>query len=349
MKWMIHILLIVILSTFAFAVTGPLSFGGKQFYVVTSTDTTEDSGDEVCAKVGMVCNGYPEPTEAVCQLAHPGAASSSSLSGDQSGVYCNGAPQGGVCPTLTNTCHTCPACTVSVKCHQAIGGLYREMYVECVKGQCKISLTATTVPDLISQIPSINAQLQGCPQSVPSPANKFVKNGNTFIDVTRNSGALESFTVVAGNGKITGVSKGATGVCVQRIAVSENDINNALASTNLGQAVAYLVGQKKVKISGCSFVSKLKLFFVNPIARIAARNIAPTPPPPKPQPNCGQVGEQCNNRACWSGMCGAPKENNNGQWGFWNYRCIDQATYTANCIGRSNTPAAWNCLIGPCR
>jgi len=347
MKGILIVLSMLLCSVFVSALTGPLNYNGKEYYVVTSTDSTEDSGDEVCAKAGKNCIGYSETTDAVCKLAHTGATSSSSSSGDKSGVYCNGAPQGGVCAGLTDDCHACPACTATVKCNQAIGGLYREMYAECGSGPCKISIFATNVQDLINQVSSINAQLQGCPQSVPSPANRFVKNGNTFVDVVRTSGT-EKFTVIVAGSKVTGVKKGQTGSCVQKVTVSESDLNSALNSQNLGQAVAYLIGQKKAKISGCSFISKVKFFFVNPFARFAAKKVAPSLPPPKPKPNCGNVGEQCNNRGCVSGMCGAPKENVNGQWRYVNYRCIDQKTYTANCLGKGNTPPAWQCLTGPC-
>ena len=132
MKYMILVLMLLLTVGMVSAVTGPLNHNGKNYYVVTSTDATEDSGSEVCAKVGMHCNGYSEVSSAVCKLAHPNAAESSGLSGDLTGIYCDGAPQNGVCASLTDTCVTCPQCTKSVTCDQTISGLYREMYVECV-------------------------------------------------------------------------------------------------------------------------------------------------------------------------------------------------------------------------
>jgi len=348
MKAIYYLAIAVLCIGMVSALTGPISYNGKQYYVVTSTNPSEDTGDEVCTMAGMSCVGYTENTDAVCKLQHPNAASTSSMSGDVAGVYCNGAPQVAVCAGLTNSCQTCPACTNTVTCSQAIGGLYREMYVQCAPGNCKVNIQASTVQDLINQISSINSQLAGCPATIPSPANKLVKNGNTFVNINMNNGQTQSFTVTVSNKKVTGVAKGTSGNCVQQVTVSESDVNTALNSQNLGQAVAYLVGQKKAKISGCSFFSKAKLFFLKPFVTLAAKKSAPTPPPPKPAPNCGNMGEQCNNRGCFSGMCGAPKENLNGQWGYWNYQCIDQAMYTANCIGRGNTPAAWQCSARPC-
>ena len=81
-----------------------------------------------------------------------------------------------------------------------------------------------------------------------------------------------------------------------------------------------------------------------------AKKQAPTPPTPPPAPNCGNVGEQCNNRGCFSGICGAQKTQlSDGRWGYWNYECIDPSDWEAKCQGRGNSPPAWSCLTGICR
>jgi hypothetical protein len=113
------------------AISQPFSYQGKDYYVVTSTYPSEDTGDEVCAKVGKGCVGYTAYTDDVCDYFHPGASVTSNLDGDVSGVYCNGPPQTGVCAGKYDTCHTCPQCSAGVDCSTPIGGLYREMYVEC--------------------------------------------------------------------------------------------------------------------------------------------------------------------------------------------------------------------------
>jgi len=343
------IFMLLILAGSALALSGPFTYSGKEYYVVT-TDPTEDTGDEACAKAGLVCVGYTEPTDAVCKLVHPSAASSSGFSGDVSGTYCDGAPQAGACSTLSDTCLTCPSCTSGVTCSQEIGSLYREMFVECAPGQCKVIIYASTVQDLINQVSGINTQLQACPQSVPSPADKYVKNGNTFVDISMTAGGTQSFTITAANDQLTGVQAGHVGTCVQKATVSEADLDTALNSVDLTQAVTYLVGQNKVTISGCTFIQKAKFFFAMPIVRFIARRVAPTAPAQKSSPDCGKLGEQCNNRACLSGMCAAAREQNaDGQWGYWNYKCINQAEYNANCIGQGNTPPAWNCIVNSCR
>ncbi|MBR9703325.1 hypothetical protein GOV10_04770, partial [Candidatus Woesearchaeota archaeon] len=174
------------------------------------------------------------------------------------------------------------------------------------------------------------------------------KNGITLVTINMNGGGTQTFSMTIANGKITGLAKGGS-ACQQKMTISENDFTTALTSTDFASALGYLYGQKAYRVSGCSFFSGFKLFFVNIFAPGQVANTAP-PPTPKPAPNCGNIGEQCNNRGCFSGMCGAPEERSSGgQWGHWNYRCIDQATYTANCLGRGNTPPAWACLAGPCR
>ncbi|MBR9692915.1 hypothetical protein GOV07_03200 [Candidatus Woesearchaeota archaeon] len=349
MKTLLVILMLCIAATSVAAVSGPFSFNGKNYYTVTSMDPTEDSGDEVCAKLGLACQGYTDSTTAVCQQANPGAATSSSSSGDKAGVYCNGAPQNGVCASKQNTCHACPACTVSVRCDQAIGGLYREMYAECIApgaAGCKVYVTARNTNDFFTSIPGINAQLQNCQRALPKGAGFVLANGITQVDIVGTT--VRSFTLTKTKGIITAIASGTAASCKQRMTLSEKDFDAILATNDRAGAVANMIAQKKISINGCNFFAGLRLFFVKPVVRIIAKRQAPNPPPPKPAPNCGQVGEQCNNRGCFSGMCGAPKENLNGQWGFWNYHCIDQNTYTANCLGRGNTPAAWNCLTGPC-
>ncbi len=114
------------------AVTGPFTgTNGADYYVVTSTLAGEDTGDEVCASLGLECLGYTQIDDTVCMLAHPGASQVTDTSGDRTAVYCDGAPQAGICAGLTNTCLECPTCTNSVSCSDPIGGLYREMYVQC--------------------------------------------------------------------------------------------------------------------------------------------------------------------------------------------------------------------------
>jgi len=72
-----------------------IEYKGKTYYTVTSQDKTEDTGNEVCAKVGKTCVGYTGYTNDICKKAHPDAATKSDMNGSKAGFYCDGAPQGG--------------------------------------------------------------------------------------------------------------------------------------------------------------------------------------------------------------------------------------------------------------
>ena len=110
--------------------TPPAATSGK-YYVVTSTDPAKDTGNEVCASVGKSCVGYTDFSLGQCLIHHPGANQVTDVNGSKAGFYCNGAPQGGVCGKMPNTCMICPQCNVNADCAMEIGVLYRELYVEC--------------------------------------------------------------------------------------------------------------------------------------------------------------------------------------------------------------------------
>lgn len=350
----ILLLLIMLLSLGTVsAVSAPINYNGNEYYIVSADDPTEDSGNEVCAKVGKTCAGYLEKTTALCTQVHPTATTLTSLSGDASGTYCDGTPQNGVCATAQNTCLECPTCTTSVTCDQPIGGLYKEMYVACVApptgNTCSIHIGAKTVPDFISQIPGLNTQLQNCPLSLPSGSGLLFKDGATQVNVNMQNGATQSFTMTLTNGQITSIQQGSSS-CKQKITISETHLTNAINSVDFGQAIGYLYGQKAYSVQGCSIAPKIRLFFVNLFAPKQVQKLAPTAPTVKATPNCGNVGEQCNNRGCFSGMCASQKtQNSDGRWGYWDYKCIDQRQYDAYCVGRGNTPPAWGCLTGICQ
>ena len=342
------IILLLSLSSVS-ALTGPQTYNGKQYYVVTSTDPSEDTGDEVCAKAGLTCLGYSEPSSGVCKLFHPGAAEVASSSGDLSGTYCNGAPQTGVCAGESNSCHTCSACTATVGCWTPIGNLYREMYVECapVAMACPPILYARNSQQLLNQLGILNSQLQACPIALPAGLTWLIKNGNVIVDIKMKAGGIQSFTITVVNGQVTGVSKGGN-VCLQRVTISESDLDNILNSRDRQSAILSAFANKQAKISGCTLIRKVIGVIAQPIARVIVKRNIPPPPPPPPAPNCGKAGEQCNNRGCETGICAAPKENVNGQWRFVNYRCLTQAEWASRCEAHGNTPAPWDCFTGPC-
>ena len=115
---------------------GSYTYNGKTYYVVTSTDSSLDTGNEVCASVGKKCVGYTGYATDICKYFHPDATVTTTVNGSKAGFYCNGPPQTGLaCGTSFNNCQICPACNVNMDCSTPIGNLFREMYVECGTGQ----------------------------------------------------------------------------------------------------------------------------------------------------------------------------------------------------------------------
>lgn len=338
----------LLIVPFAYALTGPISVSGTDYYVVTSTDPTEDTGNEVCAKLGQTCVGFTFPGPDVCLQNNPGASAQSGLSGDRSGVYCDGAPQSGVCAGLSNTCVTCAGCSVSVQCDTEIGSLYREMYVECTTPtpSCPVTLFARSTDQFFNEIPSLDAGLGACPVNLPSGSGFLVSSGTVQVDVVRNNGRTDSFSASVANKQVAGVSKGASS-CNQKLRMSESVFDSILGSRDRGAAFMRAYGNKQVTLSGCTFTAKVFNIVRAPLSRFFVRRAAPPPPAVTPPANCGQLGEQCNNRACAQGLtCAAPREFVNGQWRPVDYRCIDNSQFQALCVGRGNTPAAWSCISG---
>ncbi len=176
------------------AVPPPQNVGGTNYYRVTSTDTAEDSGDEVCAlATGSACSGYVDESVTgfnVCTAYNPTAATVTDVNGDLSVAYCDGAPQAEPCNSLPNTCLACPTCTNGVACHESIGGLYREMYVTCAAASSDVGLnggttTLSTSSDLVSQV-SVLGSGQG--------AYTWDADGTFFtsLNIPFNSGATQN-------------------------------------------------------------------------------------------------------------------------------------------------------------
>ncbi|NOS67121.1 MAG: hypothetical protein HOO67_02025 [Candidatus Peribacteraceae bacterium] len=121
-----------------------VTFNGNTYYVVNGNDPKMDSGNEVCASVGMKFAGYKSiNTTGVCKARHPTAKEVTSVNGSKAGFYCNGAPQTGLaCGKMKNVCQVCPACNLNEAAdgNQTIGGHFAEMYVFCEGGMSKSSL-----------------------------------------------------------------------------------------------------------------------------------------------------------------------------------------------------------------
>lgn len=119
-------------ASVAYAKPQSFNYKGHDYYVVNGNDANADTGSEVCASVGKKCIGYTGLTTDICRRFHPGASVTQSVNGSKTGFYCNGAPQTGLaCGSAKDNCQICPQCNVNADCSSPVGGLFREMYVEC--------------------------------------------------------------------------------------------------------------------------------------------------------------------------------------------------------------------------
>lgn len=343
MRATIYILFTLLLVSTAAAVQGPFNANGKEYYVVTADDPTEDSGLEVCAKVGKTCVGYTNADSTVCKQVHPNAADLTSASGDASGTYCDGSPQTGVCANNADTCLTCPTCTTGIQCQDAIGNLYKEAYVECTgNAACPATLFARNTDDFLNEISLLNSKLQNCQMSLPASIGKLV-SGNTQLEILRKS-SVERVTILISNNQITGIQKGVNS-CKNKIVVTETDLDSVLGAKDRATAFLSLYVNKKVKIQGCTFLRQAFFTLSSPFTRFfVKRQLPPPPTPTQVNANCGGHGEQCNNRACATGICASPREFKNGRWQANNFRCIGQSEYDSYCKASGNSRAAWDCL-----
>ncbi|MDO8625115.1 MAG: hypothetical protein Q7R47_03460, partial [Candidatus Diapherotrites archaeon] len=132
--------------------SSPYTYNGKTYYIVSGGNPAMNTGTKVCASVGKTCVGYTANTNAVCQYFHPTASVTTSVNGSKAGFYCNGPPQTGLaCGASYNNCQVCPACNVNATCDEDIGGLFREMYVECAGAQGNAPANIPTTIDASMQ------------------------------------------------------------------------------------------------------------------------------------------------------------------------------------------------------
>jgi len=200
---------LMVLSAIPASAQDCVELNGKAYVKADADNADRDTGDEVCALYGAYCVGASERTDSVCKLFHPDANSSTSGSGDYSGVYCDGPPQIGVCSTLSDSCHTCPFCTASVACSTPISSLYREMFFECDISTC-------APPD--SDGDGIPDASDACPDSDLRPTiiigedadtgvvNELLNDGCTMSDLIVQ--ALEDSGDVAASADVVGLLLG---------------------------------------------------------------------------------------------------------------------------------------------
>lgn len=146
-------------------------------------------------------------------------------------------------------------------------------------------VSAATCPDIVSrntqslltEISSINTQLQTCP--IPLPLSmRLLMSDPTRVDIQMDDGTTQNLMLTIQNGQVTGVTQG-TGACKRRIVTTEDVLNQVLKSSDRGRAALFWYGRKGFQLTGCSFISRASLGVLNPIGRFFSRSTGPSQPP----------------------------------------------------------------------
>ena len=264
-KLLIFILAVFLLSSFAYAAPKSAEYNGRTYYAVNSADASEDSGNEVCAKLGKTCAGYTAYSTEVCKKLHPDAAVTSGVDGSKAGFYCNGAPQGGVCGRMSNTCNICPACNVNVECSEQIGGLFREMYVECSGSEkasesCDFKIQSKSTASLFGELSSLNSIAQKCPVPIGQASKLVGSNSVLQVMIAMKDGSSKSFYAVIKDKKLAELKASHDGTVNYIVETDEASLDSLLSADNKFGTFSTLYANKKIKLRAVSFFGKFKIF-----------------------------------------------------------------------------------------
>ena len=149
---------------------------------------------------------------------------------------------------------------------------------------CGVIVASTTTQGFLSEISSINSVLQSCSVDVPSPVNSLFGNGNLLVEVSMNSGSVESFYVTIANNQVTGIISGTTTGSKYLIETDEDTMDNLLSSNNLGNDFLTAYNNKDIRITANGFFNKIKFFFLKffipkPSSSSGSQNTAPAATP----------------------------------------------------------------------
>lgn len=143
-----------------------------------------------------------------------------------------------------------------------------------VLAACPVTISSQNTPALITEIPQLNTDLQGCPTAIPGGLAKLVGSGNVQFNINRNDGTITSLLITTANGQATGVTVG-TGASRWTATISEPNLDVILASSNRGQALSSAWLSGKLVLRANTFWQRFTWFFIKPFARSAVKKAYP--------------------------------------------------------------------------
>jgi len=132
--------------------------------------------------------------------------------------------------------------------------------VSAVSGNCNYTMPQTTQA-FFNEISTIDSILQICPIYIQGSVNSLVGNGDVEIDVTMNSGNVESFYITINNKQITHVTYGAAISPSYVVTTSEITVDRILSSSDIMNEILVAYNNNEIKITAKGFFNKIKFFF----------------------------------------------------------------------------------------
>ena len=156
------------------------------------------------------------------------------------------------------------------------------------------TMNAQTVDELYNEIPSLDAQLQTCPITLPNNLKLLMSSGNLGVNVVKNDGTTVSYTIVLFNGEIVNMNQG-TSSSRFTATIGEDNFNTILTTPSAQRAsvVFSQYQQKKITTSSRNILMRGKLGIARAAVNLFGSRISKslTPPPqtyPKPD-NCDET------------------------------------------------------------
>jgi len=162
-------------------------------------------------------------------------------------------------------------------------------------------MKASSTDDFFGKISEFNAKLVECPIVIPSPIDKLFGDDIVNVQIVRNDGSKDVFTIVTKGSRVISIEKGGSDDPTYVATLAECALDNVLKSNNRAGALAYLYdsGHLTIGASGIwrSIVFRVALLFAGGAIEDASETVDVTCPE-------RAVGELCEHGGqCATGNC----------------------------------------------
>lgn len=128
--------------------------------------------------------------------------------------------------------------------------------------QCSVSVSASDTDGFIQEVPSLDSQLQNCPQVLPFPLNQLFGNQDVLFNIALQNGNTQSFVFTTSGGSLSGVSSSGTG-SGYTIEITQCGFDTALREDDF-KVYGQLWSGGDLTISATGFFKKMLLGVLKP-------------------------------------------------------------------------------------